>query len=154
MLGMSPVQGMATAAVITVTSKYFYDNMGNRSGDAHLKEFDALPGNSTHLTRIHETRRSDWEKRCRQIGFNFAALPGITWGANNFFTNRETQPYWNEASSIRVSGEGMWEVEKAAFECHSMCLEAVAEIVESDELLQEFGIPKELWPAVRESWRR
>jgi glutathionylspermidine synthase len=47
----------------------------------------------------------------------------------------------------------MWEVEKAAYELHSMCLEAVDEVVECDDLLDRFGIPVELWPAVRKSWR-
>lgn len=43
--------------------------------------------------------------------------------------------------------------ESAAFELHSMMLEAVDEVVHSDVLLDEFGIPPELWPSVRRSWR-
>ena len=43
----------------------------------------------------------------------------------------------------------MWQVESAAYELHSMCLEAVAEVVESDALLLRFGVPEPLWEAVR-----
>jgi hypothetical protein len=40
------------------------------------------------------------------------------------------------------------------YELHSMMLEAVDEVVNSDVLLAEFGIPRELWPSVRGSWHR
>ena len=73
------------------------------------------------------------------VGFDFADLPGIKCGGDALFSIPYTQSYWNEEASICVSPEGMWQVEQAAFECHSMCLEAVADVVQSDELLRKFA---------------
>lgn len=115
---------------------------------------DAEPGLKTHLERLHMTARSDWADRLAEVGFTFAILPGIFWSRNWYPAGwGKTDPYWNEDAAYKVSAQGMGMIERAAFELHSMCLEAVAEVVESNELLREFGIPDELWPAVRHSWR-
>ena len=42
---------------------------------------------------------------------------------------------------------------KATFELHNMALEAVQKVVDDDILLNLFNINKNLWPAIRYSWR-
>lgn len=43
---------------------------------------------------------------------------------------------------------------EATFELHNMALEAVDTIVKDDVLLELFNVNRNLWPAVRESWKQ
>lgn len=45
------------------------------------------------------------------------------------------------------------EIEDATAELHQMCLKVVERVVESDELLARFQIPKHCWEFVRQSWK-
>ena len=126
--------GVTGSAVLV--GKVYYDNI-TLGPSRHRKELDALQGKTKHLRRCQQKPRENWVSRLNSIGFDFADYPGITWGKGGLFTRSSTQPYWNEEASICVSAEGMWEVEKATFECHSMCLEAVDEVVRSDVLLAQ-----------------
>lgn len=42
---------------------------------------------------------------------------------------------------------------EATFEVHNMALEAVDKVVNDDALLSLFFINKDLWPAVKHSWK-
>ena len=136
------------------------------SAEAHAQRIAAdasTAASTTHLSRQAETRRSGWLSRVAQSGLTFADLPGICWGhwlvseilLPQVWIRRLglDDPYWNEAASYKLSDEGAWRIESAAFELHSMLLEATDEVVRSDVLLAEFGIPEELWTSVRRSWR-
>jgi glutathionylspermidine synthase len=136
------------------------------SVEAHYQRVlanSSTSGETTHLTRQAETRRWNWRRRVEQSGLTFFDLPGICWGhwlASEYLLPQAwirrlgiDDPYWNESASYKLSDEGAWRIESAAFELHSMLLEATDEVVHSDTLLLEFGIPEELWPAVRKSWR-
>lgn len=122
---------------------------------------DSLPGATTHLTRRLESPREGWEAKVAASGLTFAMLPGVCWASEAAATLLGLtwlrrlgleQSYWNEHASYELSDEGAWRIESASFELHSMMLEAVDEVIRSDVLLDEFGIPAELWPAVRSSW--
>ena len=119
-----------------------------------------------HLKRIQEIPRADWKQKTYNSGLTYSTLPGVTWGhvvgpwlCDYIFPTFVSQLlgyqqyYWNESASYQVSDYGMWKIESASYELHSMILEAVDEIIQSDELLEMFGIPNELWAAVRESWQ-
>ena len=136
------------------------------SVEAHYQRLAAnnsTKASTTHLTRQAEWRRWGWRRSVERSGLTFADLPGICWGhwlASEFLLPQVwirrlgiDDPYWNESASYKLSDEGAWRIESAAFELHSMLLEATDEVVRSDALLQEFGIPEELWAAVRNSWR-
>jgi glutathionylspermidine synthase len=134
---------------------------------------DAEPGDTTHLSRVHVAPRPDWRERIKgqrdpRTGepgdFQYGELDGTFWARDVWARAHAasggwlpamgaTDAYWNESAAYATSAEGMWQVESAAYELHSMCLEAVAEVVESDALLLRFGVPEPLWEAVRVSWR-
>ena len=134
---------------------------------------DAEPGDTTHLSRVHVAPRPDWRERIKgqrdpltgEPGdFQYGELDGTFWARDVWARVHAasggwlpemgaTDAYWNESAAYATSAEGMWQVESAAYELHSMCLEAVAEVVESDALLLRFGVPEPLWEAVRISWR-
>jgi len=42
---------------------------------------------------------------------------------------------------------------EASFELHNMALEAIDKIVNDDTLMTLFYINKDLWPAIKESWK-
>jgi len=42
---------------------------------------------------------------------------------------------------------------EASFELHNMALEAIDKIVKDDTLMTLFYINKDLWPAIKESWK-
>ena len=130
--------------------------------DAQWKKWRANGATSgptpTHLARQPETQRWGWRRKVAESGLTFAELPGVCWCHWLFgeillphaWLRRLglEEPYWNESASYRLSDEGAWRIERAAYELHSMILEAVDEVVQSDVLLDEFGIPRELWPQV------
>jgi len=113
-----------------------------------------LPNSTKFLSRKKLEPRPDWENKCQAEGLPYAHYPGVLWPSGGFIPESWARdPYWNESSAYEVNSAGMWQIEKASYELHSMCLEAAAEVVESDDLLEKFGIPAALWPAIRHSWR-
>lgn len=42
---------------------------------------------------------------------------------------------------------------EATFNLHNMCLEVVERVANDDVLLTQFEIPRELWPAIKKSWK-
>jgi len=125
------------------------------------RKADGEPGASTHLARVHAVPRPGWQAKVREAGLPFGELEGSFWARPHWQWLKRalpalpavgrSDPYWNEAAYYRVSEAGMWEVEKAAFELHSMCLEAVDDVVADDALLERFGTPQDLWPLVTTS---
>ncbi|KAK3281749.1 hypothetical protein CYMTET_10482 [Cymbomonas tetramitiformis] len=106
-----------------------------------------------YLERVKQNQRKNWKYRIEEAGLTFGKLPGVFWGRalyGDIFG--WTDYYWNEEACYNVHSDGMWSIQKASYELHSMCLEAVAEVVEDDMLLQAFGIPQSLWAEVRRSW--
>jgi len=71
----------------------------------------------------------------------------LTWGTC------EADEYWNEKGKIDLSQKAEEQLMEASFELHNMALEAVDKIVNDDTLMTLFYINKDLWPAIRESWK-
>ncbi|CAJ1964213.1 unnamed protein product [Cylindrotheca closterium] len=109
------------------------------------EEVDDTP---IYLSRKKEIPRSNWKETFEKIGFPFGDYPGVPSGS--FFG--ESEHYWNEKASYHVHPFGRWMLESAAFQIHSMCLEAANEVIGSDDLLEKFEIPRDLWEAIRVSW--
>ncbi|WP_145106077.1 glutathionylspermidine synthase family protein [Cereibacter sediminicola] len=85
--------------------------------------------------------RPGWRDRAAELGFTFADMHG--------------EPYWDESSAYQFSLRQIEEdIEEPATELHGLCREAVARIVESDELMARLAIPEEHRDFVAESWRR
>ena len=114
--------------------------LGLAWAEAHQRRSSAdqsSGGTTTHLSRQTETPRAGWQRRVADSGVTFAELPGVCW-ANSFVSAALPdvwirrlgldEPYWNEAASYQLSDEGAWKIESAAFELHSMLLEAVDEV--------------------------
>ncbi|OKP01494.1 glutathionylspermidine synthase family protein [Xenorhabdus eapokensis] len=90
------------------------------------------------MKRISITERPDWREKAAEFGFNFHTMYG--------------QPYWSEEAYYQFTLNQIEEIEDATAELHQMCLQVVEKVVDSEELLTKFQIPKHCWEFVRSSW--
>ncbi|MCA6222487.1 glutathionylspermidine synthase family protein [Photorhabdus antumapuensis] len=90
------------------------------------------------MKRIAITERSDWREKATEYGFNFHTMHG--------------EPYWCEDAYYQFSLAQIEEIENTTAELHQMCLQVVEKVVDSEELLTKFQIPKHCWDFVRSSW--
>ncbi|REF26937.1 glutathionylspermidine synthase [Xenorhabdus cabanillasii] len=90
------------------------------------------------MKRINITERPDWREKATEYGFNFHTMYG--------------QPYWSEEAYYQFSLSQIEEIESVTEELHQMCLQVVEKVVNSEELLTKFQIPKHCWEFVRSSW--
>lgn len=91
------------------------------------------------MNRIPITPRPDWQALAEQVGFHFHSI--------------DNQPYWDESAYYQFSLRQIEEDLEAPTEMlHEMALELVPEIIRSEALLSQLGIPQSFWEALRESW--
>ncbi|WFQ78499.1 glutathionylspermidine synthase family protein [Xenorhabdus sp. SF857] len=90
------------------------------------------------MKRIGITERPDWREKAAEFGFNFHTMYG--------------QPYWSEDAYYQFTLDQIEEIEEATAELHQMCLQVVEKVVDSEELLTKFQIPKHCWEFIRSSW--
>ncbi|MDC9595713.1 glutathionylspermidine synthase family protein [Xenorhabdus anantnagensis] len=90
------------------------------------------------MKRIGITERPDWREKAAEYGFNFHTM--------------YDQPYWSEEAYYQFTLNQIEEIEDATTELHQMCLQVVEKVVNSEELLTKFQIPKHCWEFVRSSW--
>jgi glutathionylspermidine synthase len=93
------------------------------------------------LHRIDLPERPDWRRRAEDLGFRFHTMYG--------------EPYWDETSAYAFSLEQIErDIEEPAARLHRLCLDAVAEVAGSEELMARLGVPAPLMDYVRTSWQR
>ncbi|MBC8944157.1 MULTISPECIES: glutathionylspermidine synthase family protein [Xenorhabdus] len=90
------------------------------------------------MKRININERPDWREKATEYGFNFHTMYG--------------QPYWSEEAYYQFSLSQIEEIEGVTEELHQMCLQVVEKVVNNEELLTKFQIPKHCWEFVRSSW--
>lgn len=93
------------------------------------------------MERLSIPVRSDWKQQADNFGFLFHTIDGDL--------------YWDESVAWRFSlAEIENDLEDPTVELHQMCLEAMADIVESEYWMERFAIPQFAWNLVRDSWHR
>ena len=86
------------------------------------------------------TARPDWRDKARAVGFGFHEMYG--------------EPYWvDDACYVFSLDEIEGEIEDPARELHDLCLDLVAAVVESEDLISKLDIPRQHWHLIRNSWR-
>ncbi|CDL82296.1 glutathionylspermidine synthase family protein [Xenorhabdus szentirmaii] len=90
------------------------------------------------MKRISITERPDWREKAAEYGFKFHTM--------------YDQPYWSEEAYYQFTLDQIEEIEDATTELHQMCLQVAEKVVNSEELLTKFQIPKHCWEFVRSSW--
>ena len=93
------------------------------------------------MLKIDLPERPNWRQMAEDVGFTFADMHG--------------EPYWEETSAYQFSLRQIEDdIEAPATELHALCREAVAQIVQSEDLLTRLAIPPEHWDLVAGSWQR
>jgi glutathionylspermidine synthase len=93
------------------------------------------------VQKITLPERPNWRDQAAELGFSFADMHG--------------EPYWDETSAYQFSLRQVEDdIEDPSTELHAMCRDAVAEIVQSEELLEKLGVPLASFDLVKDSWER
>ena len=62
--------------------------------------------------------------------------------------------YWHEEAKIELSQQADKQITEATFQLHNMMLLGVDKVVNDDKLLKLFGMNRNLWPAIKYSWKQ
>eukprot|EP00931_Biecheleriopsis_adriatica_P065523 TRINITY_DN40038_c0_g1_i1.p1 TRINITY_DN40038_c0_g1~~TRINITY_DN40038_c0_g1_i1.p1 ORF type:complete len:973 (+),score=194.01 TRINITY_DN40038_c0_g1_i1:283-2919(+) len=126
----------------------------DRSGRIAKDRFDKQEDQVTavQLRRVTMKARENWQQLCEEVGFLFHSAAGIKWGGDSLMSFALEDSYWCETGAYLLSAEGKQELDRATWELHSMCLQAVEEVVRDPELMDVFQVPHRLRGAIRASW--
>lgn len=93
------------------------------------------------MKKIHLEERPDWRATAEREGFNFHTIDG--------------ERYWDERGYYQFTEEQVTrDLEGPTEQLHQMCLDAVARVVESEELLSRLAIPEAFFDLVCASWKQ
>ncbi|MBU2963569.1 glutathionylspermidine synthase family protein [Citreicella sp. C3M06] len=91
------------------------------------------------MQKLDLPERPDWRDKAEELGFTFADMHG--------------EPYWEESSAYAFGlAEIEEQIEDPCTELHGMCREAVARVLQSEELLDRLSIPDEHRDYIAQSW--
>lgn len=99
-----------------------------------------------HLWRRILKERPDWRERCEEAGLTFHSAEGIRW------PDGRQDPYWTDGAAYVIDQHGEEALKEAAWRLHHMCLQAVGEVLASEELMNLFEIPVSLRDHMKASW--
>ena len=92
------------------------------------------------MKRIAVAPRPGWKATAEHFGFNFHTFDG--------------EPYWDESAYYQFSLRQIEDdLEEPTRVLHELCMALVAEVVESDALLDRLAIPTAYHELIRRSWR-
>lgn len=92
------------------------------------------------MKRIAITERPNWQARAESFGFKFHTIDG--------------ERYWDERAYYQFTlAQIEKDLEDPTAELHQMCMDLVARVIDSEELLTRLSIPPAYFDAIRESWK-
>ncbi|PPK65961.1 glutathionylspermidine synthase family protein [Actinokineospora auranticolor] len=97
------------------------------------------------MRRERSTPRPDWRAKIES--------QGLVFGSPARYGDGGSRPYWDESVHYAFDMDEVLSLEADVELLHSMCLEAVDNIVLT-ERYRAFGIPEWTWPHIAESWKR
>lgn len=99
------------------------------------------------MARKVVTPRKDFQLKLLQYNLFYYDEFALDW------SSCEHDTYWNEEGAAEISAEGEKVLLEATYKLHNMALEAVDRVVNDDTLMEMFHLNKDLWPAIKYSWR-
>ncbi|TNC27410.1 glutathionylspermidine synthase family protein [Amycolatopsis alkalitolerans] len=97
------------------------------------------------MRRATSARRRDWQRIVEE--------QGLVFGTPARYGTGQARPYWDESVHYVLEMDEVLSLEADVELLHSMCLEAVDNVVLTERYAQ-FGIPEWIWPHIAESWKR
>ena len=93
------------------------------------------------MRRLTVTPRPGWQDIARENGFHFHHVDG--------------ELYWDESACYALTMREIEDdLEDPAQQIADMCQDLVADVVHSEEMLEQLAIPRPFWEMVRDSWLR
>ena len=91
------------------------------------------------MKKINCAERHDWKQTADSLGFLFHTI--------------DDEPYWDESAYYQFTLKQIEnDLEDPTTETHDMCMDLVARVVQSEELLERLSIPAPFFDLVRTSW--
>lgn len=91
------------------------------------------------MKKIQCAERHDWKHTAESLGFLFHTIDG--------------EPYWDESAYYQFTLKQIErDLEDPTAELHDMCMDLVARVVHSEELLERLSIPAPFYDMIRTSW--
>ena len=91
------------------------------------------------MKKIQCAERHDWKQTADSLGFLFHTIDG--------------EPYWDESAYYQFTLKQIeQDLEDPTTEIHNMCMDLVARVVQSEELLERLSIPASFYDMIRTSW--
>ncbi len=91
------------------------------------------------MKKILCAERHDWKQTAESLGFLFHTI--------------DDEPYWDESAYYQFTLKQIEnDLEDPTTEIHEMCMDLVARVVQSEELLERLSIPAPFFDMVRTSW--
>jgi glutathionylspermidine synthase len=91
------------------------------------------------MKRILCAERHDWKQTAESLGFLFHTI--------------DNEPYWDESAYYQFTLKQIEnDLEDPTTEIHQMCMDLVARVVQSEELLERLSIPALYFDLIRTSW--
>jgi glutathionylspermidine synthase len=91
------------------------------------------------MKRIASQPRPEWQKTVESQGFHFHTPDG--------------QPYWDESVYYQFTAPQIDALEKATYALNEMCLAAVQEVIDRDNLWDKFQLPPPFAEYLKQSWQ-
>ena len=92
------------------------------------------------MKKVHCAERHDWQQTAESLGFLFHTI--------------DDEPYWDERAYYQFTLKQIEnDLEDPTNELHQMCMDLVARVVDSEELLGRLSIPPAFYDMIRTSWR-
>lgn len=93
------------------------------------------------MKKISIEERPDWRATAEREGFNFHTIDG--------------ERYWDERGYYLFTEQQITrDLEAPTQELHQMCMDAVARVVGSEELLHQLAIPPAFFDVIQTSWQQ
>ena len=97
------------------------------------------------MRRMRNRQRTGWQK--------IIADQGLVFGSPGRDANGQVRPYWDESVHYEFDLDEILALEAQVEVLHSMCLNAVEQIVLT-ERFADFGLPEWSWEPIKQSWQR
>jgi glutathionylspermidine synthase len=97
------------------------------------------------VRRVNSSPRPGWQRTI--------ADQGLVYGSPGRDTNGRPRPYWDESVHYEFDLDEILALEAQVEVLHSMCLDAVEQIVLT-ERFADFGLPQWSWEPIKQSWHR
>lgn len=95
------------------------------------------------MLRKQFPKRADWEKKCKEVGFDFHSIP-----------SSDGTPYWQEGVAYEMTAAEIDNIDNATYDLYHLCIEHAGAVVKSGDYPTEYGFDEREISLIEQSWVR